>query len=63
MPDKDTWINSLRLLKVPEELSEQAANILSRQDAGKLSYPLPEKEQQIVSRAWQSSRANTRKEA
>lgn len=63
MPDKTTWINSLRLLKVPEELSEQAADILSRQDAGQLPYPLPDEEQQIVSRAWQLSKANTGKES
>ena len=48
MPDKTTWINSLRLLKVPEELSEQAADILFRQDVGELPYPLPQQEQRIV---------------
>ncbi len=61
MPDKTAWINSLRLLKVPEQLSEQAAEILSRQDAGELPYPLPEQEQRIVTCAWRSSKANTRK--
>lgn len=52
MPDKDTWINSLQSLKVSENLSQQAADILSRQDAGELPYPLPEKEQHVVTRVW-----------
>ncbi|MEW5858043.1 MAG: hypothetical protein AB1861_11770 [Cyanobacteriota bacterium] len=51
MPDKEIWRDNLLRLGVPENLSNQAADILSRQDAGELPYPLPEPEQHIVSSA------------
>jgi hypothetical protein len=52
---------NLRSVGVPEKLSEQTADILSRQDANELPYPLPEKEQRIVSSAWQIKQAIQRR--
>ncbi|MEP0755850.1 hypothetical protein NDA03_27070 [Trichocoleus sp. Lan] len=62
MPDKEIWRDNLLRLGVPENLSNQAADILSRQDAGELPYPLPEPEQHIVSSAWQWYAAKRRQE-
>ncbi len=62
MPNKETWTDNLRSVGVPENLSNQAADILSRQDAGELPYPLPEIYQHIVSSAWQWYAAKQRQE-
>jgi hypothetical protein len=62
MPDKEIWRDNLLRLGVPENLSNQAADILSRQDAGELPYPLPEPDQHIVSSAWQWYAAKQRQE-
>ena len=63
MPDKKTWTDSLQSLGINEILSEQAADILSRQDTGELPYSLPEQEQRIVTCAWRSSKANTKEKS
>ncbi|MBD1893063.1 hypothetical protein [Coleofasciculus sp. FACHB-SPT9] len=63
MPNKETWADNLRSVGVPESLSVQASDILSRQDSGELPYPLPEADQHIVSSAWQWYAAKQRQEA
>ena len=62
MPNRETWADNLRSVGVPKNLSNQAADILSRQDAGELPYPLPEPDQHIVSSAWQWYAAKQRQE-
>ncbi|MBD1889333.1 hypothetical protein [Coleofasciculus sp. FACHB-SPT9] len=62
MPKKEIWADNLRSVGVPEKLSVRAADILSRQDAGELPYPLPKPEQHIVSSAWQWYAAKQRQE-
>ncbi|MEP0858109.1 hypothetical protein [Trichocoleus sp. DQ-U1] len=62
MSNREIWADNLRSVGVPEKLSVQAADILSRQDAGELPYPLPEPDQHIISSAWQWYAAKQRQE-
>ncbi|MEW6499082.1 MAG: hypothetical protein AB1589_42340 [Cyanobacteriota bacterium] len=39
MPNQEIWADNLRSVGVPENLSNQAADILSRQEAGELPIP------------------------
>lgn len=40
--DKGHWFTTLKALCIPDQLADEAADVLARQDTGELPCPLPE---------------------